>query len=108
MAGLPESINFHSLRHTFAAWAVMRGMDLYRLKEILGHADMKTTLVYAHLQPDALRRAMQRCFGDDYVDPQVELHMLRAQLAAKTEECERLKGELGRMNKQILTTTSSL
>ena len=36
-----EGIKFHSLRHTFASWWVMRGGDIYRLKEVLGHADIQ-------------------------------------------------------------------
>jgi integrase len=62
-AGLPTELHFHSLRHTFASWFVMRGGDLYRLKEIMGHADMKTTMKYAHLRPDALIEEMEKCFG---------------------------------------------
>jgi integrase len=63
-AGIPEGISFHSLRHTFASWFVQRGGDLYRLKEIMGHADIKTTLKYASLSPDALVCEMQKCFGE--------------------------------------------
>jgi len=59
---LLNAINVHSLRHTFASWAVQRGMDLYRLKESMGHADMKTTLVYAHRRPEALKHEMERCW----------------------------------------------
>jgi site-specific recombinase XerD len=62
-AKLPENLHFHSLRHTFASWFVMRGGDLYRLKEILGHAGMETTLKYAHLQSEALQEEMQQTFG---------------------------------------------
>ena len=62
-AELPENLHLHSLRHTFASWFVMRGGDLYRLKEIMGHADMKTTLKYAHLRPEALMEEMEKCFG---------------------------------------------
>ena len=64
LAGLPKEINFHSLRHTFASWAVQRRMNLYALKEILGHADIKQTQVYASLSPDALTREMDRAFGE--------------------------------------------
>lgn len=64
MADLPEGLSFHSLRHTFASWFVMRGGDLYRLKEIMGHADMKTTLRYARLRPDALVEEMEKCYGE--------------------------------------------
>ncbi len=62
-ARLPEKINFHSLQHTFASWWVLRGGDLYRLKEVMGHADIQTTMIYAHLRPDALREEMEKCFG---------------------------------------------
>lgn len=62
-ANLPEGINFHSLRHTFASWAAQRGMNLYTLKEIMGHADIKQTQVYASLSPATLQREMENAFG---------------------------------------------
>jgi site-specific recombinase XerD len=48
-ANLPAGFNFHSTRHTFASWAVMGGMDIYKLKESLGHASIEQTMIYAHL-----------------------------------------------------------
>lgn len=63
MAGLPENIHFHSLRHTFASWAVLEGMDLYQLQQILGHNDVTMTNRYAHLQPEAQINDMERIFG---------------------------------------------
>lgn len=63
LAGLPPEFNFHSLRHTFASWWVQRGGDLYRLKEVLGHADIKTTMKYAHLRPETLLQEAERIFG---------------------------------------------
>ncbi len=51
-------ITFHDLRHTFAShWAMSSG-DMFRLKEILGHKDIQTTMRYSHLSPDA--------FSSDY------------------------------------------
>lgn len=72
MAGLPEGIRFHSLRHTFASWAVMAGMSLYKLKEITGHKDIQTVMIYAHLQPDAQKSEMERIFGCAKEDEKVE------------------------------------
>lgn len=62
-AGLSSAIHLHSLRHTFASWWVLRGGDLYRLKEVMGHASIETTLIYAHLRPDALREEALKTFG---------------------------------------------
>jgi len=86
-ARLPEDISLHSLRHTFASWWVLRGGDLYRLKEVLGHADIQTTMIYAHLRPEALREEMEKCFGTGYAAKEhtgaeaIEIERLRAQVA---------------------------
>mgnify|MGYP000250607451 CR=1 FL=1 len=53
-AGLPESIHFHSLRHTFASWLVQDGVSLYQVARLLGHANTRTTEIYAHLQPETM------------------------------------------------------
>ena len=49
--GLHE-FTFHSLRHTFASWLAQSGMSLKIIQELLGHEDIKTTMIYAHLIPD--------------------------------------------------------
>jgi len=51
-------ICFHSLRHTFASWLVQSGVRLQIVSQLLGHADLKMTLRYAHLAPDASREAV--------------------------------------------------
>ena len=44
--------NFHMLRHTFAATCITNGIEIYRLKEWLGHSSVLTTeKYYAHLMP---------------------------------------------------------
>ena len=41
---------WHLLRHTFASRAVQSGVSLYKLAAWLGHSDVRTTALYAHLQ----------------------------------------------------------
>ena len=60
----------------------------------MGHADMKTTLVYAHLRPEALKHEMERCFGDVYLAERSEVERLRALLVEKEAECARLREEV--------------
>jgi len=54
-----QRVIFHTLRHTFASWLVMEGVDLYTVKELLGHKDLTMTQRYAHLVTDTLRGAVK-------------------------------------------------
>jgi integrase len=70
MLGLPALLSdtgirellrpWHTLRHTFASHFVMAGGNILTLQKILGHTDIKLTLVYAHLAPDYLAQEMER------------------------------------------------
>lgn len=51
--------NFHCLRHTYASQFMMKGGNIYDLQAILGHSDLKTTMIYAHLSPQHLVKASQ-------------------------------------------------
>ena len=50
----------HTFRHTFASHLVMAGVDLATVRELLGHSDIKTTMIYAHLAPEHLRHATEK------------------------------------------------
>src|SRR5438552_18538578 len=64
-----DDVNFHTLRHTFASWAVMRGVTLKELQELLGHASLAMTMRYAHLAPEHLRTAVSRLDGLTHPQP---------------------------------------
>ena len=50
----------HDLRHTFASRLVMEGVDLPTVQKLMGHANISTTMIYAHLAPDHLKSAIKR------------------------------------------------
>lgn len=59
-AGIGRRVHPHILRHTFATQALKGGMDLTIIQRLLGHTDPKTTMIYAELQPEAVRYAYER------------------------------------------------
>lgn len=65
-AGLPETINWHSLRHTFASRAVQNGVSLHELMLLGGWRTYASVLRYAHLAPDHLAQAAEKVAGKSH------------------------------------------
>lgn len=55
-----KNVNLHTFRHTFASHLVMAGVDLPTVQNLLGHKDIKTTMIYAHLAPEHLKHAVKK------------------------------------------------
>lgn len=55
-----DGISYHTFRHTCASRLVQSGVDLYVVKEILGHESISTTQRYAHLRRDNLIEAIKK------------------------------------------------
>lgn len=46
---ITKKVNLHSLRHTYATHLLEEGVNIVTLKELLGHAEITTTMIYLHV-----------------------------------------------------------
>ena len=53
-----QKVVFHTLRHTYASWLVMNGVDLYTVQKLMGHKSIQMTQRYSHLSPEYLEKAV--------------------------------------------------
>lgn len=56
-AGVKKHVTSHVLRHTYATHLLEMGLDIMTLKDLLGHSDIRTTLVYLHVAQLGRERA---------------------------------------------------
>lgn len=56
-SGIKKHITFHSRRHTFATLQLEHDTDIYTIKGMLGHTNVKTTQIYAHIVDKSKRNA---------------------------------------------------
>lgn len=59
---LPEIISPHSFRHSKAMHLLHSGVNLIYIRDILGHADLKTTEIYARIDGEMKRKALEEAF----------------------------------------------
>jgi len=48
-SGIKKHVTSHVLRHTYATHLLEMGVDIMTLKELLGHSDIHTTMIYLHI-----------------------------------------------------------
>jgi site-specific recombinase XerD len=48
-SGIKKQVTAHCLRHTYATHLLEMGTDIFTLKDLLGHEDINTTLIYLHV-----------------------------------------------------------
>lgn len=59
-AGLNKDICFHSLRHGFGSSLVQRDVNIYHIKELMGHSSVTVTERYSHNNLDTLKEAIKK------------------------------------------------
>ncbi len=59
-AGISKHVTFHVSRHTFGTQSITSGIDLYTLKDLMGHKSLESTQIYAQIINPTKRKAINK------------------------------------------------
>jgi integrase len=59
-AGIKGLTRLHELRHSYATFLVKHGVDIYKVKELLGHSDIRDTMKYAHMPTEFMKEDVKK------------------------------------------------
>ena len=62
----------HDMRHTFGTTLAANGIDVRTIMELMGHTDIKTTMIYLHAAPSRMRGAVETLHLDGTTQEEVE------------------------------------
>lgn len=63
-AGITKNITFHCFRHTYATLQLSKGTDIFTVSKMLGHREIKTTMIYAKIIDQTKRDATDKIILD--------------------------------------------
>lgn len=61
---IPKKVTAHTLRHSKAMHLLQAGVNLVYIRDLLGHADIKTTEIYARADSNMKRKALENAYND--------------------------------------------
>lgn len=67
-AGIKGLTRLHELRHSYVTFLVKHGVDIYKVKELLGHSDIRDTMRYAHMPTEFMKEDVKKLEALDSFD----------------------------------------
>ena len=65
-ANIEKQVTCHTLRHSFATHLLEQGVEIHYIQKLLGHKDIKTTLIYIHVNITEISKIESPLKGMDF------------------------------------------